>query len=188
MVIFIIFIGCGGVPLTHFYRIDYDFPDQNSATSVIPVTIGVPQFETDILYDEDRIVYRNSPYEIQYYHYHRWIASPKNIVQEMVIKHLQSSGVFQRVVTYSSIVKPDYILFGKITAFEELDEGSSWYGFIQLSFRLQDTETGEIIWENKFSHKTATAKQEPVEVVKALSLSLRKVVEDAIGEIENHLR
>jgi ABC-type uncharacterized transport system auxiliary subunit len=188
LLFFIILIGCGGIPLTHYYRIDYAMPSGDSPRVVLPVTISVNQFESDVLYDEDRIVYRNSPYEIQYYHYHRWIDSPKKIVQEIVLKHLQSSGVFQRVVNHSEGIKSDYILFGKITGFEELDEGNSWYGLIQIAFRIQDQETKAILWENEFTQKTAAAKQEPAEVVKALSMSLKNVVEKAVGEMAIELR
>lgn len=179
---------CGSVPPTYYYRVDYELPNSNSSHNIIPKTLGVAQLDADILYEGDRIVYRNSPYEVQFYHYRRWIAPPKKIVTEKVLKQFQASGIFQKVVSLPSYSKIDYILKGQINAFEEWDEGNAWYGTVTLGFQLQDAETNEIVWENELSRKTKAMKKEPVEVVKAISQSLNKVVQKAIEEIGSALR
>jgi ABC-type uncharacterized transport system auxiliary subunit len=179
---------CGSIPQTYYYRIDYDLQDSNSDNNIIKKTVAVAQFDADILYEGDRIVYRHSPYEVQYYHYRRWIAPPKKIVTEKVLKQLQASGIFQRVVGIPSPFNIDYILKGKISAFEEWDEGNSWYGLVTLDFQLQDTKTNEIVWERELSEKTMATKREPVEVVKAISESLKKVIQKAIEEMESTLK
>ncbi|MFQ5863806.1 MAG: ABC-type transport auxiliary lipoprotein family protein [bacterium] len=179
---------CGGVPPTYYYRIDYELPNSNSANNIILKTLGVAQFEADLLYEGDRIVYRNSLYEVQFYHYRRWIAPPKKIVTEKVLRQFQASGMFQRVVSVPSHFEIDYILEGQINAFEEWDEGNSWYGMVTLDLELQDTETHDIVWKRELSEKTKALKREPVEVVKAISESLNKVIQKAIEEIESTLR
>jgi len=186
--IIIFLMSCGGVPPTYYYRIDYQMTKLESGSSPIPITLGIKQFEADILYEEDRIVYRNSPYEVQYYHYRRWIAPPRKMVKEKIIEQFSSSGIFERVIGLPSHTQPDYVLQGKIKAFEEWDEDGSWYGLVTLSFELQKSETKEIIWEKTFSEKTPASKKEPVDVVKAISNSMQKVVQQAIIEIEQELK
>jgi len=182
-------VGCGGVPPTYYYRIDYELsnsPTQNNGA--IPITIGIAQFSTDLLYETDKIVYRNSPYEVQFYHYRRWVAPPKKIVTEKIYEQFRASGAFQRVVRIPSTFKMDYLLKGRILEFEELDEGVSWYGVVSLEFQLQDPETSEIVWERVISERTPALKKEPAEVVKAISESFYKVVSKSIEEVKAGLR
>lgn len=180
-------IGCGSVPPTYYYRIYYDLPEHNSPAPV-SVTIGIEPFDSDVLYKGDRIVYRNSEYEVQFYHYRRWVAPPNKIVREAVLNQFQSSGIFEKVVNTNSPLKVDYVLRGNIKSFEEWDENNTWYGLVSIAFELHDNETKEIVWQNTLTEKTPVSSKEPVEVVKAISESLKRVVEKAIQEIEENLK
>ncbi len=178
---------CGSVPQTFYYRIDYQIEDLRNGNHTIPLTLGIRQFEADVLYEGDRIVYRQSPYQVQFYHYRRWVAPPKKIVTEKVLKQFQASGLFANVVRIPSAIKNDYTLNGEIQAFEEWDEGGSWYGLVTIEFKLQNSDF-EIVWQKVFSEKTIIEKKEHVEIVKAISQSLSKVVKDSIEEIKNNLK
>lgn len=178
---------CGSVPPTYYYRIDYPFANSQNS-SILPHTIGVAQFSADVLYDSDKIVYRNSPYEVQFYHYRRWVAPPKQIVTEKVYQQFRSSGLFQRVVRIPSTFNIDYILRGRITAFEEWDEPQAWFGVVTIEFQLYKTDSSEVVWEQVISEKTPASKQEPAEVVQAISESLNKVVAKSIMEIGEYLK
>jgi len=157
--VFLFLIRCGSVPPTFYYRIDYEISESDNRNSIIPITVGIAQFNADILYEGDRIVYRHSPYEVQFYQYRRWIAPPKKIITEKVLKQFRASGIFQRVVSIPSTFKVDYVLRGEIKACEEWDEESAWYGLVTLEFQLQSTETKEIVWEKEISAKTIAQKK-----------------------------
>lgn len=183
----ILTFSCGSIPQTHYYRIDYQSNRTNSANHVVPLTIGITQFRADMLYKDDKIVYRESPYEVKYYHYRRWVARPKKLVTEKVVEQYQSSGVFEKVVKLPAVTKVDYVLTGQIQAFEEWDEPADWYGVVSLRFELIDPSTGEVIWEKALSERTRVDKKEPVEVVKAISESLNKVVGRSIVAVRKAL-
>ena len=178
---------CGSVPQTFYYRVDYQIEDLRNGNHAIPLTLGIRQFDADVLYQGDRIVYRQSPYQVQFYHYRRWVAPPKKIVTEKVLKQFQASGLFANVVRIPSAIKNDYTLNGEIQAFEEWDEGGSWYGLVTIEFKLQNSDF-EIVWQKVFSEKTIVEKKEHVEIVKAISQSLNKVVKDSIEGIKNNLK
>ncbi|TDI85500.1 MAG: hypothetical protein E2O78_04445 [Caldithrix sp.] len=180
--------GCSGVPRTYYYRIDYPLEIQHDQSPNFPWTLGIGQFSADILYEGDRIVYRESPYEAQYYHYRRWIAPPKKIVPEHVRKDYLASGVFGKVVSLPSPQKVDYVLTGNVEAFEEVDEGSTWSGVVTIRFQLRDAKTKEIIWEESISERTTARKREPVEVVRAISESLNKTISRSISSIKASLQ
>ncbi len=178
---------CGSVPQTYYYRVDYQIEDLRNGNQAIPLTFGISQFDVDVLYEGDRIVYRQSPYQVQFYHYRRWVAPPKKIVTEKVLKQFQASGVFANVVRIPSATKIDYTLKGEIQAFEEWDEGGSWYGLVTIEFKLQNMDL-EIVWNKVLSEKTRIEKKEHIEIVKAISQSLDKVVKRSIEEIKNNLK
>ena len=180
-------LGCGGVPPTYYYRIHYDMSENNSSDP-IPIILGIRPFDADAIYKGDRIVYRNSEYEVQFYHYRRWVAPPNKIVQESIAEQFQISGGFQKVVSYPPAVEVDYVLTGNIKSFEEWDDQNSWYGLVSIAFELQDRKTGRIIWQNTLSEKTSVSKKDPVEVVKAISQSLKIVVDKAITEIRQKIQ
>ncbi|MFQ5584304.1 MAG: hypothetical protein ACE5GL_07715, partial [Calditrichia bacterium] len=91
-------------------------------------------------------------------------------------------------VSYSSRKKPDYILKGKIRSFEEWDEGDNWYGSVSITFGLQNSQSQQIVWEKGYSEKTPVAKKEPVEVVKAINISLNKIIQQVIADVGETLR
>lgn len=187
--LFLLFLtGCGSVPATYYYRVDSDSSPGQIVNSPIPITLGIAQFDADVVYEEDRIVYRNSPYEVQYYHYRRWVAPPRKMVKDALLEQFRSSGAFQRVVGVPSTEKLDYVLKGKINAFEKWDENDARFGSVGIEFELYHISTGDLVWKAEFSRKTPAAKQEPVEVVKAISESLNKVIAQARGGIDGNLR
>ncbi len=181
------FGGCSGVPPTYYYRVDYTSDSTVGNGAMLPVSIVVAQFSTDILYEGDKMVYRNSPYEAQFYHYRRWVAPPRKIVTEKVLRQYQASRAFDLVVRTPTSKKIDYTLTGNILAFEEWDEGDSWFGIVSLEFSLQDVATHEVVWSAEFSEKTRAGKKHPVEVARAISTSLDKVVGKSIGELSDYL-
>ena len=86
-----------------------------------------------------------------------------------------------------SVTKSDYTLKGEIQAFEEWDEGGSWYGLVTIEFKLQNTDL-EIVWNKVLSEKTIIEKKNHIEIVKAISRSLDKVVRNSIEEIKNNFK
>lgn len=188
ILVWFVLSNCGSVPPTYYYRIDYKLENSASQDHPVPSSLGIVQFSADALYETDKIVYRHSPYEVQFYHYRRWVAPPKKIVTEHVLEQLKSSEVFADVVRIPSAVQVDYILGGDIQAFEEWDEKDAWYGIVTIEFNLMDAQTKAIVWQQVLSEKTKANEKQPVAVVQAISESLKKVVQEAIPAIKQNLK
>lgn len=180
-------VGCGSIPRTYYYRIDYTPEAIENPNHDYTATLGIKQFTADVLYESDKIVFRDSPFEAQFYHYRRWIAPPKKIVTEKVIEQFEVAGLFQRVVKIPSTAKIDYVLHGNVEAFEEWDDGENWFGVVTIDFTLEDPISKEIIWRNLVTKRNPVPKKQPIEVVKAISKSLNEVVKSAIEQIRNDM-
>jgi len=185
---FVLTLGCGSIPPTYYYRVNYSSETVNDPVEKLPFNVGLTQLRADALYATDKIVYRSSPYQAQFYYYRRWVAAPKKIVTEKILKHYRASNIFERVVRIPSTFKIDYILGGNIQAFEENDEGEEWFGVVEIEFTLQEASTQEVVWQQTFSERRKAAKKEAIEVVKAISESLDSVVNKSVLHLHTFLK
>lgn len=184
----VLFSACSGVPPTYYYRVDYDVPAEANDDNHLPLTIAVQHFSADLLYEGDRIVYRNSPYEVNFYYYRRWVAPPKKLVTEEVYQHFKKSGMFAKVVRTPAVTPVDYTLGGQIQAFEEWDASDGWFGLVSVQFQLRSSGNNEVVWEKTLSEKTRAAAKKPVQVVQAISQSLNAVTDKALQDVVSFLK
>ena len=172
---------CGSIPETYYYTVaplsvnamNGETPRQQDNNAIV---LGVENFSAEALYDDDRIIYRESPYEVKYYHYRRWAATPRQLVTEEVRKRLQNSGLFQNVVSFPTSHHVDYVLQGRIASFEEWDRGAEWFGRVAFTAQLYDPISRRVIWSSTFEAETRAEKRVPTAVVEAIGKSLEKCI------------
>ncbi|MDZ7263395.1 MAG: ABC-type transport auxiliary lipoprotein family protein [candidate division KSB1 bacterium] len=176
---------CGGsLPEMHYYLIDYPVTSQSDRVEVVrPVVIGVARLDAAPLYREERLVYRDSPYEGKYYHYHRWIASPGQMIADKLIEHLRASNRFAQVVAFPKYSRVDFVLQGIINALEEWDEDGQWYARVQLSFELMDSKTSELVWQKTLVQKNRVTEKQPAAVVAGINLGVQQCIETLEQEL-----
>lgn len=165
---------CGGVPETFYYTLAFE-PDKklNDGLAPLPFALGVEKFQSEVIYDDDRIIYRDSPFEVKYYFYRRWVAPPRHLFTEKVVSYLADSRLFETVTTYPTPANVRYILSGRLLAFEEWDEQNNWFGKVVFTATLQEPSTRRVVWQGKFEHLQPVTKKIPSAVVEALSLSTK---------------
>ncbi len=183
--VLLIFIQCGGsIPEMHYYLIDYPIGmKSDGGEPAHQIILGVAGFEAAPLYKEERLVYRDSPYEGKYYHYHRWITSPEQMITEKVIEQFRASNLFEQVVAFPKYSQVDYLLQGTIKALEEWDEGSQWYARVQIEFELVARAKNEIVWQKTIEKRNIASQKSPPEIVKGINLG----VQQCIAEVEQEL-
>jgi len=171
---------CGGsAPEMHFYLIDYPVEmKRSSAETTQGMVLGVNRFKVQPLYDETRLVYRDSPYEGKYYHYHCWVAHPADMVTDKAVEHLAASGAFASVLELPQLLRVDYALNGTLLALEEWDEADQWYARVKLAVELIDMKTETIIWQKTLERKNPVGKKTPLDVVKGLNLGIQQCFDE----------
>ena len=179
----LLLIGCGSIPNTRYYLIDYPVEGEPTAEPAIDAVLGVAKFKAEPLYENDRIVYRDNPYEGKFYHYHRWVTSPKDMVTDKVIEQLSAGGLFTQVVYFPHTTDIDYLLRGTIKAFEEWDEPETWQAHVKIHFELIRRTDSVLLWQDTLTQKTTVNNKTPLDVVRAISVSLQSVVDEAAKHI-----
>lgn len=174
---------CGGVPETFYYTIA-PLPvsaipaEANNESGNRTAVLGVEKFSAEALYDDDRIIYRESPYEVKYYHYRRWAALPKQLVTDEIMRRMQTAHIFRNVVSMPNGNQVDYLLTGRIISFEEWDRGEQWFGRVAFTAQLYDPATRQLLWSEVFEAETQAEKRIPTAVVEAIGKSLEKCIAD----------
>ena len=173
--LFIVLIACGGkMPETRYYQLAA--PAARAPTSGETVVVVEP-LSTDSAYDDDRIVYRQSPYRLDYYDYHRWISSPGTMVSDYLAMSLAHTGRF-RAVARELTDAAAVVLGGRVIAIEEVDRSDHrWEGRIVIELTLTDARTGEALWSQQLEETEPLPTQSPEGLAAALSRAMARVVE-----------
>lgn len=181
----VVLAACGGkMPDTRYYQL---VPPQATAGRG-DVSLAIEPLATDQAYDDERIVYRLSPYRLDYYQYHRWSAAPGTLVGAYLEQALEHGGRF-RMVTRETTADVPAVLGGRVIAIEEVDHShTSWFGRIVIELRVTDARTNRVVWSKQYEETEPLAKQSPEGLAQALSLAMARITHRAEPDIEGAAR
>ena len=181
----LLLMACSSVPETHYFTMSYVLlPSQERNLSPHPVTLRVRMLDIAPAYDMERIVYRYSPYEFQYYNYMQWATKPQKMITDLLMRHLHHARLFYHVGQEYRDRHPDYEIHGVLNAVEEIDSGDEWYAHLAFSLRMTRYRDERVVWSHDADRKKRVYNKEPVYVVKALS----ELMEEEMNKIVARLR
>jgi cholesterol transport system auxiliary component len=70
--------------------------------------VGLPQAEAG--FDQPRMAYLQRPYEVNYYASNQWADAPARMLVPLLVRSLESTGLWHAVVPMPTAVKGDYRL------------------------------------------------------------------------------
>lgn len=181
----VLFGACAGkLPETRFYQLA---ATQQATESTGDSTLILETLETDPAYDDDRIVYRTTPYRLDYYQYHRWSATPGTMVGNYLEQAFESSGKFRSVLRDATADAPA-ILGGRVLAIEEIDSSkTSWRGRIVIELTLTDPRSNTVLWTQQFDESEPLSAQTPEGLAKALSTAMGRIANKAAPVVADHV-
>lgn len=169
----LVLAACGRTtPQINYYRLASNVePEAKNARAVL----AVEPFQTVAAYDDDRIVYRESEYRLDYYYYHRWAAEPGSMVTDFLREAYGSTGRFRNVVGEAG-GETTAVLSGRVIALEEVDVTKErWLGRIVLELELRDPTSGEVIWSRVVREEVPLPRRHPEGLAEALSGALDRI-------------
>ena len=176
----LVLLACGGkVPDTRYYQL----AAPAAASSGGDLTLVLESLATDPAYDDDRIVYRTTPYRLDYYQYHRWSAPPGVMVGNFLEQALERTGKFRAVVREPTDHAP-VVLGGRVVAIEEVDVSPKrWLGRIVVELVLTDARTNEQLWTAQLEESEPLAWQTPEGLTAALTTAMARIAARAVPPI-----
>jgi ABC-type uncharacterized transport system auxiliary subunit len=143
--------GCGAARPVKYYVLDVNPAPANSASAQIPVALLVGRLSASHLYHDDRLVYGSGPVQLGTYEYDRWAESPADMVQEMLVTILRSSGQFQSVAKVTSSVRGQYVVRGHLYSMYGVDQPELMARFT-IQLELYDPSTRTTVWSQIYTH------------------------------------
>lgn len=175
---FVFGLGCSSSKLKSraYYTLSYTMADDGDETGEdgkgrvrLPVVLRVKEFDVELSYDRQQIVYRYSPYQLEFYNYDHWVAKPHRMLSELVYKHIKHEDRFQHVTRTVREALPDYELEALVRNIEEFDSDTEWFAHLAMTFRLVNYKTREVVWRYEFDRRKKVYTHEVIYVVRALS-------------------
>jgi ABC-type uncharacterized transport system auxiliary subunit len=170
---------CGSVPKTYYYTLQLPAPPSSNDPKTNYV-LGVERFRASEVLRDDRIVFYESPTQLNYYEYHRWGSDPAGMLEELATRKLDRSGVFKDVRRLPSRAPVDYILRGRVLNFEEVDYEGGVQGRVALELILVRSGDGTTAWSDRRMVERPAEGQGVPGVVKALSASSEQLLNEAL--------
>ncbi len=186
--------GCSGFggppPDINYYAPEYD-PPAIDAHQPLPFVLRVNRFGVDPFYDSNRIVYRHADFRRDAYVYHRWWASPAEMVPHFLARDLESTGLFKGVFVFDRHLPATHVLEGNVEAFYEHDEPDAWQAILSLRISLiaadEPDVSRRILFQKSYADREPCARKTPEALTAAMSRAMARTSESILTDIYRRL-
>jgi ABC-type uncharacterized transport system auxiliary subunit len=151
-------------------------------TSTAKATLIVRNFLAQDPYNQERLVYRTSPYQLDFYNYHRWAAAPTEQVTDWTRRYLRATLLFAKVYPTGDGAA-DFTLTGKIRQLDEFDHEQTWEATLSVDFWLTRAEQRTPLWFQSYSATQQAAKRNPSAVAEAMSRNLETILGKLVTDL-----
>jgi ABC-type uncharacterized transport system auxiliary subunit len=140
---------CMSSPIRKYYQIQLTGSWAEGLQTIDRILRVDPVFVDD-LYDDFRILYRVSPFEVNFYSYGFWADKPGKLIGDAVSHYLAGKNVFAGVTRTVAGSDPDLVLMARIHVIEEIDETEAWFGRLAMSLEFQEFPSGLTLHVHNF--------------------------------------
>src|SRR2546430_12342980 len=178
--------GCGATRPSKYYQLTVpaDAPGVERADTV-PVSLLLGGLMTSHLYREDRIVYGNGAEQLGTYEYQRWAEPPTEMIQEVLLRELRSSGRYRAVHYRRSNMQGDFALRGRLYDFKEVD-GGQMSARVTLELEMRDLKNGATVWTHYYTHDEPTSGKDVPALVTALDKNVQRGVKEVVESLDHY--
>jgi len=97
---------------------------------------------------EERILHRGPDGSVGYHEYDRWVERPAEMLTQALLRSLQEAAVTRAVVDGRLVRRPDLVLDGRVTRFDQFRRGGAdgpWLALCELELVLKQEKDGRIL-------------------------------------------
>ncbi|HUJ59143.1 MAG TPA: ABC-type transport auxiliary lipoprotein family protein [Kofleriaceae bacterium] len=182
LAIAIALVGCAAaVPETHYYQLS--LPVAAAASPNATATITIAALDAQGPYDDDRMVYRQDPYRLDYYPYRRWSSPPGTLIADYLADAFSRSGRF-RAVLRDAGAPATLALGGRVLAIEEVDQSRARStAHVALQLDATDPATGKLVWSARYDDREPMSAESADGLARALSSAMARIAQRAEGDV-----
>ncbi|MGH9650744.1 MAG: ABC-type transport auxiliary lipoprotein family protein, partial [Terriglobales bacterium] len=178
---------CGSVPKTSYYTLRVPPPPEakNPRTALV---LGIEHFRATETLRDDRIVFYESPTQINFYQYHRWSADPATMLTDLVARRLDQSGAFAAVRRLPAREPMEYVVRGQVLNFEEVDYDSGVRARVAVELALVRSRDRKTIWSLSRQAENPVQGKGVASVVDAMNAASGRLLDEllplAVAQVE----
>ncbi|MCF8068804.1 MAG: ABC-type transport auxiliary lipoprotein family protein [Desulfobacterales bacterium] len=170
----------------NYYALEYN-PPVIDKTPLLSEVIQIRRFQTSPFYDTRNIIYTEKEFTRKPYHYHRWQATPGDMVSTLLARDFMSYNIFSAVITDISALNADYVLEGKVDDFYEVDEPDHWKAVLSVNITFSRKNSlnasGGILLQKSYAVTEICNKKSPDGLAAALSLAMSDISQNIANDV-----
>lgn len=188
---FLLMQGCfpagSAVRPIEFYVLEYASPAPKGAQ--VDTEVKVDRFSAVRLYDSGAMVYRPESYKVASYSYHKWRASPGDMVSDYLARDFQNSGLFRAVFSYHQPEAVRFVVNGTVEEFAETRENGTWKARLSLRVTLLDMSraalTEQVVIQKEYRVSEAMGGESPEAFAAGMSAAMSEVSAEIIADVNS---
>jgi len=119
------------------------------------------------------------------YEYQRWAEPPAEMIQEVLLRELRSSGRYRAVYTQRSNTNGDFLLRGRLYDFKEVLE-NGMVARMGVDFEMRDLKNGATVWTHYYQHDEPVNGKNVPAVVAALDKNVQRAVKEVVESLDQY--
>ena len=188
---FLLMQGCfpagSAVRPIEFYVLEYASPAPKGAQ--VDTEVKVDRFSAVRLYDSGAMVYRPESYKVASYSYHKWRASPGDMVSDYLARDFQNSGLFRAVFSYHQPEAARFVVNGTVEEFAEMREDGTWKARLGLRVTLLDMSraalTEQVVIQKEYRVSEAMGGESPEAFAAGMSAAMAEASAKIIADVNS---
>lgn len=181
----LVMVGCGATPRSKYYQLTVPNAVAAAPSSDSRIRLLVGNISASHLYREDGIVYSHSSGEMGTYQHQRWAEPPAEMIGEVLVDKLRSSGHYLAVVPQRSNSNGDFLVRGRLYEFKEVDGGTT-LARVAFELEMRDLKSGTTVWTHYYNHDEPVKGKDVPSVVAALDRNLQQGINEASTSLDQY--
>ena len=170
-----------------FYVLEYASPSPKGAQ--VDAAVRVDRFSAGRLYGSAAMVYRPESYKVASYNYHKWRASPGDMVSDYLARDFQNSGLFRAVFSYHQPEAARFVVNGSVEEFAETRENGAWKARLGLRVTLLDRSrpalTEQVVVQKDYRVSEAMGGESPEAFAAGMSAAMAEASAEIIADVNS---
>jgi len=180
-------VSCGSLPKTNYYALRMA-PPPSAQDSKSAAVLGIERLGAPEVLRDDRVVYYESPTQLNYYQYHRWSSDPATMVRESISRRLRQTAAFSDVRLLPAPDPVDYLIRGRLLNFEETDFDGAVKGHVALELSLVRIRDRKTLWSAGREVSIAAQGKDVPAVIAALNTASDQVLNELLPVVEAQVK
>jgi ABC-type uncharacterized transport system auxiliary subunit len=146
------FTGCFSAPAKRYFEIVPTVKDAQPHPR-IDKALYIEPVRVDPLYDDFRVIYRVSLYELKYYSYVFWAKKPDALFRDAMNDYLLIKEGFSRVTLDVLQGDPEIVLRSNVRLVEEIDNPEAWFARLAMDLEFLEFKSGRSLLRHSFDKR-----------------------------------